>query len=133
MVAPRVDLHVGALGHVAVGAKRAIGTCRMMRVRGRIETAARVEVRKSFRLGFSVALGAYGVAIGLEGRFVRLVAVEAYDAGPRHLALLERAVFEHLVQDLPVGKVEVRAQQVGREMIEKRLARPVAAEKLCPP
>jgi hypothetical protein len=55
------------------------------------------------------------------------VTVEAHDAGSRHLALLERAVLEYLVEDLPVGKVQVRAQQARREMIEKSLARPVTA------
>jgi hypothetical protein len=132
MVAPWVDLHVGAFRHVAVGAKGAGGTCRMMRVRRGVETAAGVEARESLWLYFGVALGADGVTFCFEGRLVLPVTVEAQDAGSRHLALLERAVFEHLVQDLAVGKVEVRAEQARREMIEESLAWPVAVEKLRP-
>ena len=119
---PAIDLYWIPLG---AGAQ-------VVRVSGRIETAARVEARKPLQLYLGVALRADRVALRLEGRLVLPMAVEAYDAGSRHLALLERAIFEHLVQDLPIVKVDVPAEQVRREMIEKSLAWPVAVEKLCP-
>ena len=115
---------------MAVGAEGAGGARWMMRVRRRVETAARIEAGKALRLCLGMALGADRIALRLERRLMLAVAVQADDAGSSHPALLEGAVFEHLVEDLPVEKVEIGAQQIGREMIEKCLARPVTAEKL---
>ncbi len=52
---------------------------------------------------------------------MRLVTVAATRPLGVHLALQERAVDVGLVQDLPIGVIQLRPQQRRREVIEKRM------------
>ena len=99
MIAARIDDHIGALGHVAVGAEGAGRAGLVMRMGGDIE------------LRRLMALQADPVAGRPQARAVRLVAIGAGDAGMVHPALQERAVFIDLVADLAVGEIESGVEQ----------------------
>ncbi len=83
-----------------------------------IELAARILFYEAFRLGLVAALGAQRIALGFQAGIVRPMTVETCHARPSHFALLKRAVFEDLVEDLSVGEIKVLPQQGGREVVE---------------
>ena len=95
--------HVGALGHVAVGAKAARGPRRVKKM-----------LRRVVDLGL-MASAAQGVALQAKLRAVPIVAVAANDAGSVHLALEKRAIDVDLVSDLTV--VEVKQLVEGRDTV----------------
>ncbi len=99
VIAPVVDDHIGLGGHMAVDALRARAARLVMGVGGDVE------------LGWQMALRAKRIAFGPQGEAMRLMAVRAGDAGMMHAALQERAIFEHLAVDLPVGMIEAGLQQ----------------------
>ena len=101
----------------------------MMGVRRRVERAARIVVCKALRRGFRVALRAQRVSLRLDARLVRHVAVEAGDACFCHLALLEGAVFEHLVENLPIGEVKILRSNAGEKWSRKAPPGPIAIDK----
>ena len=68
-----------------------------------------------------VALGAEAVVVELAFERVGVVAVGTLHALVVHLALQERGVDVHLVEDLPVGVVQARLQERRLEVVEERV------------
>ena len=102
VVAAGVDLHVRGLRHVALDAQRSRRVRLMVMVGRSVVLAGRM----------LVARGADLVGRVLQLRRMRIVAVGAADAPMVHLALDERRILEHLVQDLAVGVVGRPLQQL---------------------
>src|SRR5688500_8902001 len=95
MVAARIDLHVGCLGHVATGTTGTFRRHWMPVMNLAVVLARRV----------LVARGAGLVALVLEPGGMRIVAVGAANPLVVHLALQERTVLIHFVENLPVGVI----------------------------
>ena len=110
MIAPVVHHHVGFRGHVAIDA---LGTGAALRVMMMLRD---IEFRRQ------MALRAEPIALRAERQTVRLMAIGAGDAGMIHAALDERAIFEHLAVDLPIGMIEIGLKQRGQVGIEESRA-----------
>jgi hypothetical protein len=93
VVAPVVHSHVGFRGHMAIDALRTGAALRVMMVFRDIE----------FR--WQMALRAEPIALLAERQTVRLMTIGTGDTGMIHAALDERAIFEHLAVDLPIGMI----------------------------
>jgi hypothetical protein len=107
VIAAGMDFHIGRLRHVALDARRAgrIGLVKM--VRRRIVLARRMLVTgRTQRVVRMLQLG-----------LMRVVAIRAADPLVIHLALDERGVLVHLVQNLAVGVVGRAEQQFAVEVI----------------
>jgi hypothetical protein len=107
VIAPLVDHHVGFRGHVAIDALCAGAALLVMMMLRDIE----------FRR--QMALRAEPIALLAERQTVRLMAIGAGDSGMIHAALDERAIFEHLAVDLPIGMIEAGLKQRGQVGIEE--------------
>src|SRR2546427_12844776 len=106
-----MDDHVGLCRHMAVDALRA-------------GTAGSVMVMLSdVEFWRHVALSAQPIAIGAQLESVRVMAIGTDNACVMHTALHERAVFEHLAVDLPVGMIQPGLEEAGKIEVEERRAR----------
>ena len=91
MVAPIVNTHVCARHHVAVDTLNVVSFVLVM-----------VSTREFLRQ-VAGAADITGRTAGSESRRMRIMAIAAADPGLVHIALQERAVYIHLLQDLAIG------------------------------
>ena len=108
-----VDHHVVGLGHVAIDATgaRRLGFVKMV---GR-DVIGRGQVTACTK----------GVSRFVHSCAVRIVTITARNARPVHLALQERAVHVHFVEDLSIRVVQALFEQSRSMRIEERITRPV--------
>jgi len=122
VVAPRVHPHVVPVRHVAVDAEAArLGGLRVVVVRDGVVGGGQVALAAKPGVGEAAPLAVVGE---LHPRRVRIVAVRAADLLVEHLALEERAVLVHLLENLPVRIVQLAVDELGHVVVEQRLAWP---------
>ena len=120
MIAPHVDNHVGARGHVAV---RALGAGQF-----RLVTMMRlgIELRRQ------MALAAHLIPRRPQLEAVRIVAIRAGHPHLEHAALPERTVFIDLIEDLSVRMVQAGVEKGGHVRIQERMSIDIAGGDLAP-
>ncbi len=112
VVGAPVDDHVGLFRHVALHAQHRLARLAVDDLLVEVMVVAVVGVGQ-------VALGAQIVPLEVKLQAVNVVAIAAAHVVPEHLALHERAVDVHLVQDLAVGVIEPLLEHGRHDVVEK--------------